>query len=179
MSTSITRYTCPSPFANSSNLRIPSTTYTHTTYIEVALASEQPESRVGLEIIIELRIEGWYKLYIEPIRGCPPVTLDETYIESPKFTYRFKVPLFLYSDPSSFPMVSFCRDSYIAEELSKLPISLSLAEYLKPHVVDDCLSLVQMQMHSLGFKLAFEIKIVKIDLASHQECDAYRSNGFI
>ncbi|XP_020236390.1 uncharacterized protein LOC109815965 [Cajanus cajan] len=158
-------HTCPCPISNST-LKIPSTNFSHT----MSMATPQASNMEPKSMIVELHIQGWNKVYVEPTRGYPLFTTDEAFMVSPKFTCHFKVP----------PFVSVSKVTcgpHVTRELDKMPFSHALAGYLRPFIVD---ALVEFAKTGLvGFKVVFDVKVVKIDLANYHECDYYRRRGFV
>ncbi|KAK7411341.1 hypothetical protein VNO78_02774 [Psophocarpus tetragonolobus] len=168
LSSSSTPQKCPSPFSNSM-LIIPSNNYSHT----MKVGPPEPQGPNPLEvrvITVELQVQQWYKLYVEPTRGCRVVTLEDNYLVSPKFTWKFKFPLFHSAS-------KFSCELCINGELDKLPISHDLGQYLKPFIVSSVVELAQPVLRE--FKLVFDVKAVKIDLVNHIECDHYRRRGLV
>ena len=121
---------------------------------------------------IDLHVQGFYKLYIQPFKGIPPLTMENSFIESPKYGYKLKFPLlFLTKNPTLF---SFC----VSQKLEKLPISSGLAAYIEPHIVQNAIELGNKSPKK-EFKIVFDVKVVEIDLADSRECDGYRRRGLI
>ncbi|KAJ1428143.1 hypothetical protein SESBI_09147 [Sesbania bispinosa] len=170
MSPTTITHICRCPFSGS-NLVIPSTNYSHTISNATPETSPNPEIRMAT---IDLQIQEWYMLFVQPMKDFPPVTLDEGYCVSPKFTCKFKIPLFLLNSSHTTP---FLCDSYVSQELRKLPIDFDLAQYLKPHIMQNAFTLARRS--SVEFKIVFNIKVVKIDLANYQECDRYHNRHLI
>lgn len=175
MSSSTPTPTSPFLFLDPSNLKIPSTHYSHTISL-----GPSPVSNESKGVTIELHIQGWYKLYLEPLRGIPPVTMDKCYSVSPKCSYKFKIPLFLFlaDNNNNTSSTNYIVDSYTSQQLVKLPIGLGLARYLQPHIVNNAMALVRTSP-TTECKVVFDVKVVKIDLADHQECDGYRRRGLV
>ncbi|KAG5016621.1 hypothetical protein AAZX31_08G235700 [Glycine max] len=101
----------------------------------MSVVTAQPQTSPTAEVRListELQVQECYKLYVEPTRGCRKLTMEDEYMVSPKFPFNFKLPFFL----------SICEvtcDSYIEEELERLPISSGLARYLKPFILESVL----------------------------------------
>ncbi|KAJ1428094.1 hypothetical protein SESBI_09093 [Sesbania bispinosa] len=160
---------CRCPFSGS-NLMIPSTNFSHIINISTPETSPNPRARM---VNINLYIQKWYMLYVQPVRDFPPVTLNEGYCVSPKFTCKFKIPLVLLHPIST----SRLYGTYVSQELLKLPINSDLAQYLKPHIMQNVFAETRRSFRE--FNIVFDIKVVKIDLANYQECDSYRNRNLI
>ncbi|KAK7411340.1 hypothetical protein VNO78_02773 [Psophocarpus tetragonolobus] len=164
-SSSIPTPKCLSPFSNSM-LNIPSINYNHTMKMETL----DKASQNGLIKIftIELQIQHWYKVYVEPYKGCELFTLEEDYLVSPKFSWNFMFPFLLSSSKITCQL-------RVEEELNKLPLSHGLVQYLKPLIVDSVFE--SAQTSPKDFRFDFDVRVVKIDLADHEECENYRKHG--
>lgn len=149
-----------------SNLKIPGNNYHHTMSIETLETT--PNNNEVKEATIEIQVQGWYQLYVQPLKDHLPKSMENGYIMSPKFTYEFKLPL---SDLTNITL-HLCFP-YISQELAKLPMSSGLAMYLKPHIFQNVMAMTQ-QNPTLEFKLVFDVKVVTVDFADHQECEGYR-----
>ncbi|KAJ1402796.1 hypothetical protein SESBI_27787 [Sesbania bispinosa] len=114
---------CHCPFS-CSNLMI-ATNYSHT--INIATVETSPNPTVKMATI-DLRIHKWYILFVQTVKDFPPVTLDEGYYVSSKFTCKFTIPLVHLHSSLSTPLLC---DSYVLPELLKFPINSGLAQYLK------------------------------------------------
>lgn len=122
---------------------------------------------------IELHVQGFYKLYVELFKGVPPLTTEKGFIMSPKFRYKLKVPFFFLTNYNAH----FCA-LFVSQKLAKLPISLGLATYIEPHIVQNVISLGKRSLDK-EFKVVFDVKVVEIDLADNRECDGFRKRGLI
>ncbi|XP_058782495.1 uncharacterized protein LOC131656980 [Vicia villosa] len=153
-----------------SNLKIPSKNYSHTMTIETPEISQDIIEEKGATI--ELHIQGLYKLYVQPYKALPPLTMENDFIVSPKLSYNFKIPLlFLIEKPTFSPL-------YVAQRLAKLPISSDLAAYLEPHIVQSAVELGR-KCENKEFKIVFDVKFVEIDLADNCECEGYLRRGLV
>ncbi|XP_058782494.1 uncharacterized protein LOC131656979 [Vicia villosa] len=153
-----------------SNLKIPSKNYSHTMSIETLEISQDNIEEKGATI--ELHIQGLYKLYVQPFKALPPLTMENYFIVSPKLSYKLKIPLlFLIEKPTFSPL-------YVAQKLAKLPISSSLAAYLEPHIVQNAVELGR-KCGNKEFKIVFDVKFVEIDLADYSECEGYETCGLV
>ena len=104
------------------------------------------------------------------------MTMDEDYFVSPKFTCTFKVPLFLLT----YTVDPFLCDKFISTILASMPIGSCVAQFIKPHILQNSVALAEMNDGSTSvFKMVYDVKVVKIDLADAQECDGYRRCGLI
>ncbi|MED6130606.1 hypothetical protein PIB30_002198 [Stylosanthes scabra] len=164
-----------SPFSKSQLLMIPSTNFSFTLKIErietsTSSSSSQSSNNKLQEFIIELQVQEWYKLYVEPIQGYTPLTMEEDYIVSPKFSCIFKVPLLILTNTID-PLLC---DKFISSCLDSVPIGISLARFLRPHIVQHATKLAAQMNHGRPnlFKMVYDVKVVKIDLAmtNAQDC---------
>ncbi|MED6174421.1 hypothetical protein PIB30_068797 [Stylosanthes scabra] len=157
-------YCCFSPFPNSQLLKIPSTNFSFTLKIEriETSSSSQTNNNKLQEFIIELHVQEWYKLYVEPIQGYTPLTMEDDYIVSPKFTCIFKVPLLTLTHTID-PLLC---DKFISSCLDSVPIGISLARFIRPYIVQHTKKLAAQMNHSRPnlFKMVYDAKVVKIDL---------------
>ncbi|KAL1291349.1 hypothetical protein AAHE18_20G194900 [Arachis hypogaea] len=158
------QFCCFSPFSYSQLLMIPSTNCNFTLRIEriETSSSSQTNNNKLQEFIIELHVQEWYKLYVEPIQGYPPLTMDEDYFVSPKLTCNFKVPLLVLThivDP-------LLCDKFISTCLDSFPIGICVAKFIRPHIVQNITKLAHMNHGKPNmFKMVYDVKVVKIDLA--------------
>ncbi|CAJ2665090.1 unnamed protein product [Trifolium pratense] len=153
-----------------SNFNIPSKNYSHTMTPETLdISTNNIEEKVAT---IELYVQGFYKLFVQPFYGFKPLATEREFIVSPKYEYKLKFPLFLVSkNPHLFP---FC----VSQKLATLPISTGLASYIEPFIVRNAIQMEQRN-EDKEFKIVFDVKVVEIDLADYHECDGYRKRGLI
>ncbi|XP_045802954.1 uncharacterized protein LOC123896630 [Trifolium pratense] len=147
-------------------LKIPSKIYNHTISAETTKVSANSSDEKA--ITIELHVQGFYKLFVQPLAGLQPIPTESDFIVSPIYKYSFKIPLFYLS------ILSFI----LSRRLANLPISKDLANYIEPYIVENCISMGQ-QFGEKEFKIVFYIEVVEIDLADCEDCDDYRRRGIV
>ncbi|CAJ2643064.1 unnamed protein product [Trifolium pratense] len=147
-------------------LKIPSKIYNHTISAETTKVSTNSSDEKA--ITIELHVQGFYKLFVQPLAGLQPIPTESDFIVSPIYKYSFKIPLFYLS------ILSFI----LSRRLANLPISKDLANYIEPYIVENCISMGQ-QFGEKEFKIVFYIEVVEIDLADCEDCDDYRRRGIV
>ena len=78
----------PFPFSES-NHKIPGKNYSHT----MSIGTPEISTNITNEKVatIDLNVQGFYKLYVQPFKGIPPLTMENSFIESPKYGYKVKV----------------------------------------------------------------------------------------
>ncbi|XP_058751336.1 uncharacterized protein LOC131624412 [Vicia villosa] len=151
-----------------SKLKIPSKNYTHTMSTETP---EIPQDNTQEKVAkIELDIQVFYKLYVQPFKGLPPLATESDFIVSPNIKYKLEIPLFFLIKNPNFSSFD------VAQKLAKLPISHDLAAYIEPHIVQNAVELGRRSGNK-GFKIVFHVKVVEIDLANTRECEGYRRRG--
>jgi hypothetical protein len=155
----------PLHFLQESKFKIPSKNYSHTMTSEIIQSSTNNiEKRVAT---IELYVQGFYKLCVQPIYGFQPLPIERDFIGSPIYRYNFNFPLFFVNKNPSF--FSFG----VSQGLATLPISKSLASYIEPLIVQNSIEIAQISGEK-EFKIVFDIKVVEIDLADYHDCNRYR-----
>jgi hypothetical protein len=160
----------PPHFFPQPNLKIPSKNYSHTIATQILeISTNNIEEKVAT---IELYVQGFYKLFVQPFYGLQPLATERDFIVSPKYRYKIKFPLFLVTkNPYFFPFS-------VSQKLTTLPISTSLASYIEPFIVQNAIEMGQISGDK-EFKIVYDIKVVEIDLADYYECDGYRRRGLI
>ncbi|XP_045829077.1 uncharacterized protein LOC123920801 [Trifolium pratense] len=158
----------PLQFYPQPNVNIPTKIYSHTMTLEtLENSTNNIEEKVAT---IELYIQGYYKLFVQPFYGFQPVATENNFIVSPKYRYGLKFPLFLITKNRNFlPFI-------VSQKLEKLPISTGLASYIKPLIVDNAIEMGQRNGDK-EFKIVVDVKVVELDLADYGECDGYRRHG--
>ncbi|CAJ2639261.1 hypothetical protein L195_g017119 [Trifolium pratense] len=160
----------PLHFYPQSNFNIPSKNYSHTMTLEtLEISTNNIEEKVAT---IELYVQGFYKLFVQPFYGFQPLATENDFIVSPKYRYKLKFPLFLVTKNPYFLPFS------VSQNLATLPISTGLASYIEPFIVHNAIEMGQRNGDK-EFKIVFDVKVVELDLADYRECDGYRRRGLI
>jgi hypothetical protein len=79
------------PSMNSLNFKLPCKNYSHTTVTEIV--SPSPNYDECKLAKIELNLQGFYKLFVQPLCGFQPIPTERDYIVSPVYRHQFAFPL--------------------------------------------------------------------------------------
>ncbi|WJX33970.1 hypothetical protein P8452_22127 [Trifolium repens] len=121
---------------------------------------------------IELCVQGFYKLFVQPYYGIRLIPSERNFIVSPIYKYNFNFPLiFAINNPSYFPVI-------VSQKLATLPISNGLTSYIAPFIVQNGIEIGRINGDK-EFKIVYDIKVVEMDLANYIECDGYRRRRLV